>query len=70
MHSFHIPAMRCGGCLQAVTRAIRILDPQANVHGDLERRTVDVTSTAARDSLLKTLQEAGYPAASDTAAAG
>ncbi|MCB8823269.1 heavy-metal-associated domain-containing protein [Microvirga rosea] len=70
MHSFHVPTMSCGGCLRTVTRAIQALDPQAGVHGDLERQTIDVASTATRDSLLQTLQEAGYPAASEKVALG
>jgi copper chaperone len=62
MHRFHIPGMKCGGCLGAVTRAVEKLDPQARVSGDLETRQVVVESQAPEVSLLAALREAGYPA--------
>jgi copper chaperone len=62
MHHFHIPGMTCGGCLGAVTKAIHKLDPQAQVEGNLENRTVTVRSDKAAASLLAALENAGYPA--------
>ena len=62
MHHFHIPGMTCGGCLGAVTRAIHKLDPQAQIEGDLENRTVAIRSDKAAASLLAALENAGYPA--------
>jgi len=62
MHYFHIPDMTCGGCLGAVTKALQKLDPQAHVEGDLENRTIAVTSAQSEMSLLTTLEKAGYPA--------
>lgn len=44
MHRFHVPGMKCDGCLGSVTRAIRSLDPQARIEGDLESREIKVTS--------------------------
>jgi len=62
MHHFHVPGMTCGGCLGAVTRAIQKLDPQAHVEGDLDNRTISVTSEKPDTSLLAALENAGYPA--------
>ena len=64
MHHFHIPGMTCGGCLEAVTRAIHKLDPKAQIEGDLENRTVTIRSGKAAASLLVALENAGYPARS------
>lgn len=60
MHHFHVPGMACDGCLRAVTTAIQKLDPQARVEGNLQSRTITVTSDKAEASLLATLGNAGY----------
>lgn len=62
MYRFHVPGMKCGGCLGAVTRILQALDPHARVEGDLERREVTVTSAKDEASLLTALDKAGYPA--------
>lgn len=62
MHSFHVPKMGCGGCLQTVTLAIQALDPQARVDGDLDKRTIRVATRSTEEALLAALRNAGYPA--------
>ncbi|WP_414474041.1 heavy-metal-associated domain-containing protein [Microvirga sp. M2] len=62
MFRFHVPKMACGGCLAAVTKAIETLDPQARIDGDLENRTIAVTSDRSEAALLAALDEAGYAA--------
>jgi copper chaperone len=62
MRFFHIPGMNCGGCLRAITRAVQALDPQAQVEGDLEARTIKVISSESEASLLNALSKGGYPA--------
>lgn len=62
MHQFHVPDMTCGGCLRAVTHALRTLDPEARVEGDLKTRTVRVTSNRSEASLLAALSNCGYQA--------
>jgi len=62
MHHFHVPDMTCGGCLRAVTRALQSVDPQARVEGDLDTRTLKVTSDRSEESLLAALSSGGYPA--------
>ena len=64
MYRFHIPNMKCNGCLGAVTRAIQALDPQAQVKGDLGPREVEVTSDRPKAALVTALRDAGYPAQS------
>jgi copper chaperone len=62
MHIFHIPGMKCGGCLRSVTRAVQALDSQARVEADLEARTVKVASRQGEAALLNALSNGGYPA--------
>jgi copper chaperone len=54
--------MTCGGCLRAVTHALRTVDPQARIEGDLETRTLKVASNRPEASLLAALSSDSYPA--------
>jgi copper chaperone len=62
MHHLHVPNMKCGGCLGAVTRAIQSVDSRAQVEGNLEARSIAVRTDKAAAPLLTALLEAGYPA--------
>lgn len=62
MYHFVIPAMKCSGCLGAITRSLRKLDPQAQVEGNPEEHTVKVASDKSESLLLAALSNAGYPA--------
>jgi copper chaperone len=62
MHYFLVPGMNCGGCLGSITRSLQTVDPQAQVQGDLETRSIKVASEKAEDLLLAALSSAGYPA--------
>jgi copper chaperone len=57
---FRISDMTCGGCLRSVTAAIRTVDPEAQVQGDVDARRVQVTTTAPRDRLASALTDAGF----------
>ncbi|AGY58273.1 heavy metal translocating P-type ATPase [Gloeobacter kilaueensis] len=56
-----IPAMHCGGCAQAVRRAVLELDPGAQIDVDLQARTVQIESKHPEENLHQVLAEAGYP---------
>ena len=62
MYLFHIPGMKCGGCLSAVTRALRAIDSDVQIEADLERHEIRVTSSRFESALLRALRDAGYPA--------
>lgn len=57
---FHIETMTCGGCVRSVTRAIRSVDPAAEVKADPSTHKVEVTSVAPRERLVAALADAGY----------
>ena len=62
MYLFHVPGMRCGGCLGSVTRALRAIDADASIEANLDRHEIRVTSSRFESALLAALRDAGYPA--------
>lgn len=60
MIRFKVGNMRCGGCARAVTAALRSVDPDAEVHVDLARHEISVTSCASDERLSQALHNAGF----------
>jgi copper chaperone len=60
---FDVKGMTCGHCEKAVTRAIRQLDPQAEVVIDRSIDKVEVSSQQPREALAKAIAEEGYAVA-------
>lgn len=61
-----VEGMTCDGCVAAVCRAIRRLDPEAKVAVDLDHGCIAVTTTAQASSIAEALSEAGYTASAIT----
>ena len=61
--TFTVTGMTCGHCEKAVTRALTLLDPHAEVMIDRVANKVQVRSNQLRDQLEKALAEEGYPVA-------
>jgi copper chaperone len=59
---FQVPDMSCGHCTAAIEKALKTADPKAEVHTDLEAKTVTVVSSLDTAVLQTTLENAGYPA--------
>lgn len=59
---FTIPAMSCGHCANAITQAVKALDPAAQVNVDLASKKVVVQSSQDRQVVAAALAQAGYPA--------
>jgi len=62
MIELRVEGMTCGHCVSAVTRAVKAVDPEANVHVDLGIGRVRVDGRSSADALGKAIAEAGYPA--------
>ncbi|UOD31648.1 heavy-metal-associated domain-containing protein [Massilia violaceinigra] len=62
MIKLSIPEMSCGHCAGVITKTVKELDQNAVVTFDMPARTIEVDTTAARDEVLASLAEAGYPA--------
>lgn len=55
--------MTCGHCEKAVTRAIRQVDPQAEVKIDRSQNRVEVQSQQPREALARAISAEGYAVA-------
>ena len=62
-HSFTVTGMTCGHCEKAVPRAIRQIDPQAEVQIDRSQNKVDVQSQQPREAIARAIAEEGYSVA-------
>jgi copper chaperone len=58
--TFTVTGMTCGHCEKAVTRAVKQLDPQAEVRIDRPNNKVEVQSGQPRDALARVIAEEGY----------
>ena len=61
MFEFTIPSISCSHCVQAVTDAVRSVDPKAQVDVDLASKHVRIEATSGRDAVAGALTQAGYP---------
>ena len=61
--TFTDTGMTCGHCEKAVTRAVKQLDPQAEVKIDRPANRVEVVSDQPREALASAIAEEGYAVA-------
>jgi copper chaperone len=61
--TFQVTGMTCGHCEKAVARAIKLIDPAAEVVVDRAQNKVDVQSDQPREDLAKAIAEEGYSVA-------
>src|SRR5215207_1047836 len=60
MHCYSIPSMTCGHCAGMIDRAVKTVDPKADVTIDLKAREVSVRSPAAEADIGRAIRSAGY----------
>jgi copper chaperone len=61
MIAFEVNDMTCGHCVGTVTRAVKSVDKDAQVHIDLARHRVEVEPREADAQALRAaIEEAGY----------
>ncbi|QWE13079.1 heavy-metal-associated domain-containing protein [Polynucleobacter sp. AP-Titi-500A-B4] len=61
MLSLKVSGMTCGGCINAVTRAIQGEDPAAKVQADLATQTVTLETTLSQVQASQLITDAGFP---------
>ncbi len=61
MFSLKASGMTCGGCINAVTRAIQAQDPQAQVSVDLATQTVELETSLSSEVASQIITDAGFP---------
>ena len=71
MITFEVHDMTCGHCVSSITKAVRAIDPGAQVSVDLATRRVRIGATESDTAALRdAIRGAGYtPAPVDDAAA-
>jgi copper chaperone len=57
---FEIPDMSCGGCANAITRAVTGLDPAAKLDVDVPVKIVKVASTLPPERVIEAIEAAGF----------
>jgi copper chaperone len=61
MLTLKVSGMTCGGCINAVTRAVQVQDPQAKVQVDLASQTVSLETTLSATQASQLIADAGFP---------
>jgi len=61
MLSLKVSGMTCGGCINAVTRAIQAQDPQAQVSVELATQTVELETSLSSEVASQLITDAGFP---------
>ena len=61
--SFQVQGMSCGHCVNAVTQAVKSVDPQARVQVDLANGKVQVESQQDHAAIARAIEEEGYKVA-------
>ena len=61
--TFTVTGMTCGHCEKSVTRALKKLDPAAEVKIDRSQNRVDVQSQQPREALARAIADEGYAVA-------
>lgn len=62
MITLSVPDMTCGHCKASVESALSGLPGVGSVSVDLSRHRVEVAGTAVPDTVLRALDEIGFPA--------
>ncbi len=60
MTTYRVNGMTCGGCANAVTRAIKAAAPAAEVKVDLSAKTVSVEGNVAAETVKTAVKDAGF----------
>jgi copper chaperone len=61
MLSLKVSGMTCGGCINAVTRAIQAQDPAAEVQADLATQIVTLETVLTAEKAAQLITDAGFP---------
>ena len=61
MLNLKVSGMTCGGCINAVTRAVQSEDPAAKVQADLATQTVALETSLSVEKAAQLITDAGFP---------
>lgn len=60
MLRYQVSDMSCGHCVEAITAAVKRVDPAAEVQIDLAAKSVEVSTSAADGLVRGAIGDAGY----------
>ncbi len=60
---FNVTGMTCGHCEMAVKKAVKAVDPAAEIKIDRAQNLVEVQSSAPREALAAAIRDEGYQVA-------
>lgn len=61
MLTLHVSGMTCGGCINAITRAIQAQDANASVQADLTTQALRIDTTLSLNEATEIVTNAGFP---------
>jgi copper chaperone len=61
MLNLKVSGMTCGGCINAITRAIQAQDPAAIVQADLATQMVSLQTSLSAAEAAQLITDAGFP---------
>ena len=61
MFDLQVSGMTCGGCINAVTRALQAQDPQVKVSADLATQVVSLDTILSPELASQLIVDAGFP---------
>jgi len=53
--------MACAACVETITKAVKAVDPTANVQADPKTKQVDVETQAPEATVRQAIVGSGYP---------
>ena len=63
MQRYSVPDMTCGHCAGTIDRAVKAIDPRAEVTIDLPAKQISVRTGAPEAQIADAIRSAGYEAA-------
>lgn len=58
-----VPSMACSACVETIAKALRNVDPTAQVEADTKTKMVRVETQQPETAVRRAIAQAGYPVA-------
>ena len=58
-----VPSIKCQGCVDTITKEIKVHDDNAKVTGDVEKKTIEVDSSMSEESVKESITVSGHEVA-------
>ncbi|MGB3768628.1 MAG: heavy-metal-associated domain-containing protein [Phormidesmis sp.] len=58
--TFKVPSIKCEGCVDTITKEIKVHDENAKVKGDVEKKTIEVDSEMSEESVKESITITGH----------